>query len=473
MGMFSLSYAVFLIGSVILFQFCPAKLRPLIMVAISLLFYASQSAASAAVLVITTIMVFFAAGALERWHAPSRCTVLFASVAGVLLSYLLMIKLLPILHRHGVLLFTGSALALGVSYYTFKLLGYLIDVYWGKLSACNDPVKFLAFVSFYPQLPAGPIQRAGDFEFPCSSEKTAEWMRMGLRRILLGVVKKIVVADQLGAIVGYIDGVQPQLSNLLWIGACVYALEMYFDFAALTDIAIGSAGLFGIRSPENFAGPFFAPSISQFWRRWHMTLTNWLTDYVFTPLRMMTRNLGNLGLALSITVNMVLIGLWHGLGYGFLFFGLVHSAYLIVDGLTAGFRRKYYRRHPLSDQITNLVGPVFVFAMVAFALVFFRAESLQAIAYQMRHLFDGLRSPITSILTLWYGYGRMGCGLAGLATGTLFIWEFIQYSPFKWTARVPSFSALPVAIRWTVYYALTALAVILHQQSTHFIYVQF
>ena len=127
-------------------------------------------------------------------------------------------------------------------------------------------------------------------------------MRMGLRRILLGVVKKTVIADQLGIMIAYIDGLQPQYSNMNWIAACLYALQIYFDFAALTDIAIGTAALFGIRSPENFAHPFFAPSISQFWRRWHMTLTFWLTDYVFTPLRMATRNLGKWGLALSITV---------------------------------------------------------------------------------------------------------------------------------------------------------------------------
>ena len=133
-------------------------------------------------------------------------------------------------------------------------------------------------------------------------------------------------------------------------------MQIYFDFASLTDIAIGTAAIFGIRSPENFAYPFFAPSMSQFWRRWHMTLTTWLTDYVFTPLRMTMRNLGKWGLVLSITVTMVLIGLWHGLGIGFLLFGLVHSIYLIADSLSLSLRRRFYRKHPLANSFTSLSG---------------------------------------------------------------------------------------------------------------------
>lgn len=475
MDLLSLPYALFVLTSALLFHACPGRLKWSYLTAVSVLIYGYYSPASAAILVVTALTVFVAARALEnRENSSARRRILFLSVCSGLVAYLFLIKLLPILRQRGDAIFTGRILlALGVSYYTFKLLGYVIDVYWGKYPAWTDPMRFLAFATFYPQLPAGPIQRAPEFEISPSGDETAELMIIGLRRILFGIVKKTAIADQLGSMLSYIDGVQPQHSNYLWIAACLYALEMYFDFSALTDIAIGTAALFGIRSPENFAGPFFASSISQFWRRWHMTLTLWLTDYVFTPLRMWTRNLHIWGLIISITVNMVLIGLWHGIGVGFLLYGLVQSAYVIVDSLTSSSRRRFYRNHPVADTLTNATGPILVFAIVTFSLVFFRAESIPNISYQIRHLWDGLRTPVASLQELYYGYGRLRFGLTGLATATLLLWEYLQVSELKLAALIPRFSSLPVAVRWVAYYAALGLVVTLHEHSVHFIYVQY
>jgi hypothetical protein len=446
--------------------------------AASLLLYGYFSPASAAILVVSALIVFGTARALDsQGQSSSRRSLFLAGALALLLGYLLLIKCLPLLHERGQALGSGRILiALGVSYYTFKLMGYLIDIYWHKYPAWTDPVSFLAYAAFFPQLAAGPIQRASDFHLPGAGSGTAELMAHGLKRIFWGMIKKTIVADQLASVVAYIDGAQPQFSNMLWIAACLYAIEMYFDFAALTDIAVGTAALFGIKSPENFAYPFFAPSISQFWRRWHITLTFWLTDYVFTPLRMSTRNIGNWGLALSITINMILIGLWHGIGMGFLIFGLVHSVFLIVDSFTASWRRKYYKRHPLADRATNLVGPFFVFVMVAFALIFFRAAAMPNIVYQMRHLCDGISAPIASLQKLYYNYSRMLFGLTGLATaGALGIelWSYLRPRHEKVTLLIPSFSAWPLPCRWLVYYAGIAVAVTLHQRNVHFIYVQF
>jgi D-alanyl-lipoteichoic acid acyltransferase DltB (MBOAT superfamily) len=287
------------------------------------------------------------------------------------------------------------------------------------------------------------------------------------------VVKKAAIADQIGAILGYVDGLQPKHSDMLWIAAILYALEMYFDFAALTDIAVGTAGLFGIRSPENFATPFFAPNIVQFWRRWHMSLTFWLGNYVFMPVRMATRNLGSIGLVLSITINMTLIGLWHGIAWGFLIFGLIHSALLSVDTLTSGWRRRFYRNHPFWDRLTNLVGPFVVFTLVVIALVPFRAGSMQGTLYQMHHLADGLVSPRASLIELMDGYGRMSFGLTALAAFGLLLWELIGSDFVCVPERFRNFAALPTVVRWAVYYAALTLAVTLHQQSVHFIYAQF
>lgn len=478
MDLLSFHYAVYVLVTAALFHACPRKFRPLLLGFASLLLYGFYSPVSASILLAASAGVFLGARALDGEERPTvRRRMLLATLLVALLSYLFLIKLLPILHQHGRVLSTGHFfLALGVSYYTFKLMGYVIEVYWRKYPAWTDPTRFVAFATFFPQLPAGPIQRADDFELPDDGQRTAELMRLGLRRILLGVVKKTVIADPLGSMIAYIDALQPQYSNMNWIAACLYALRIYFDFAALTDIAIGTAAIFGIRSPENFAYPFFAPSISQFWRRWHMTLTTWLTDYVFTPLRMATRNLGKWGLVFSITVTMVLIGLWHGLGIGFVLFGLAHSVYLIGDSLTSSVRRRFYRKHPLADNFTSAAGPLFVFGMFAFSLVFFQAVSLSAILYQMKHIGDGLPSPVASLQAFFYGFGRRRCAQVGLATSVVALFELSGYFRSQHReimTKLPQFSGLPLPVRWAAYYAGIAIAVTAHQQSVHFIYVQF
>jgi alginate O-acetyltransferase complex protein AlgI len=470
----SFHYAVYVLVTAALFQASPGRLRPLLLSAASLLLYGFYSPVSATVLFFASFGVFLGGRALDAEVPFVRRRMLTAAILITLLSYLLLIKLLPIFHEHGRALSTEHfLLALGVSYYIFKLMGYTIDVYWRKYPAWTDPIRFIAFATFFPQLPAGPIQRANEFELPDDGSKTSGLMRMGLRRILLGVVKKTVIADQLGVMIAHIDGQQPQYPNLIWIAACLFAFQIYFDFAALTDIANGTAALFGIRSPENFAHPFFAPSISQFWRRWNMSLTFWLTDYVFTPLRMATRNLGKWGLVLSLTVTMVLIGLWHGLSIGFLLFGLIHSGYLIVDALTATARRRFYREHPLADKFTGFIGPLLVFGMVAFALIFFRAGTLPNIRYQLHHLWDGILSPVASLQLFAFGIGRLRCGMVLIAALGLEFWEYFSSAHWQGTLRVPKFSDLPWPLRWASYYAGLAIAATLHQQSVHFIYVQF
>ena len=478
MDLFSLPYAIFVIGAALLFQILPGRWRPAFLAVASLLFYGAHSLVSAVILVISAAAVFGAARALDSLTISSAPrSVLLAGVLVSLLCYLLLIKLVPILNQRGQALSVSRVLVtLGVSYYTFKLMGYLIDVYWRKYPSWTDPVCFLAFVTFFPQLPAGPIQRASDFRMPGDSEETARLMPEGLKRIFWGLVKKTVVADQLASMVGYIDGTQPRFSNMLWIAGILYALQLYFDFAALTDIAVGTAGLFCIKSPENFNYPFFAPSISQFWRRWHMSLTTWITDYVFTPLRMSLRNLGTLGLILSIMVNMTLIALWHGIGVGILIFGLLNGVFLVIDSLTASWRRKYYRRHLVMDRITNLIGPVFVFCMVAYALVYFRAVTIPNITYQTHHLWDGVGAPISSLRELFNNFGRFHSFLTFVATAGAMGIELLAYlrqSDAKFALSVPSFQALPAPLRWLVYYAGVTTVVTLYQQHVHFIYVQF
>jgi len=258
--------------------------------------------------------------------------------------------------------------------------------------------------------------------------------------------------------------------------AYLFPLQLYVDFSALSDIGIGAAAIFGIRAPENFAFPFFAPSIGEFWRRWHMSLTRWLGDYVFTPLRMATRSLGNVGLVISIAVNMALIGMWHAVSFGWLLFGLINAVFLSADALTTRFRRQIYKRRPWISGLAAAVGPVLVFHMIALSLVCYRAQTLPDIAYFFGNLLDGLRAPIEGLSQLFYSFGRGPCAYAFLAISAFMVlegWLYLRVRSWKPLAFVPHFWELPRAVRWAVYYIALLAVGIASQQSARFIYVQF
>jgi alginate O-acetyltransferase complex protein AlgI len=351
-------------------------------------------------------------------------------------------------------------LPLGISYYTFKLISYVVDVYWEKVPAERDFVAFATYVAFFPQIVAGPIQRSGDFlEQVRNPSPSREMLTSGLRRLLLGCFKKTVIADNLALLINlaYPDSGPSHISTLA--AFYLFPLQLYADFSALTDIAIGTARLFGIQSPENFNEPFLASSISQYWRGWHMTLTTWLTDYVFLPLRMATRRAGNWGLAFSLMVNMLLIGLWHGFSWTFAVFGLLHGSFLVADALTARSRAKFFKVHRRWDRAAVWIGRALTFHMVALAMVFFRAESLsQAFDVISRLRVTGLE--LTGIFEKEAIYGLVGLASLGI------LWIARTQ---HWTRSV----AVPVWGRWAFYYAVIAIIAKYGHNAEGFIYFKF
>jgi hypothetical protein len=460
-----------------LYHACPRVARPALLCVVSVLFCAINSVASAAALLIATAIAFYAARLIDESTDERRRRILLTAAVAVLLSHLVVIKLIPHLRlpeKRGWL--PDMLAAFGASYYTLKLLGYVIDVFWRRFPAWADPVRFGAFATFFPLLPAGPIQRAGEFEPAADDARIAALMAYGLRRILLGLLKKMLVADRLGGLVDYIGGGQPEHANLLWVMAYLFPLQLYVDFSALTDIGIGVAAIFGVRAPENFAFPFFATSISEFWRRWHMSLTRWLGDYVFTPLRMATRSLGNFGLASSIAVNMALIGMWHAISFGWLLFGLINAFFLIVDTLTVRLRRRIYKHRRWVARASAAIGPVLVFHMIAFSLVCFRAQTLPDIGYFFGNLLSGLNEPVAGLRQLFYSYGRGRCtyDFAALC-GFMLLESGVYLRARGWAPllSLPPFVDFPRTLRWAVYYLALLAVGIASQQSSRFIYVQF
>jgi hypothetical protein len=376
MQFISLAGLLFVALAAILCRAAPARWKPAVLLVASYLFYCTWDPWMALALLGATAACYLAALGIEQWRASKVGTAMLSVTVTSLVLYLSLFKM------HD-LFVTGSFIAapLGISYYTFRLISYVVDVYWGKIAVERNAVRFAAYVAFFPHMVAGPIQRAEEF-LPQVSPERRHWAPQvwrGVTRMLLGFFKKLAVADPLSRFVEYglaHAGGQSALPSALVF--YLFPLQLYMDFAALTDIAIGVGLLFGIESPENFNRPFMAPNISEFWRRWHMSLTGWLRDYVFTPLRMLLRDWGNAGLVLSLTVNMVLIGIWHGFRATFLIFGLIHSVYLTIDVLSASMRRKYYKKHPAAAKVAATAGPLLTYHLVALADTFFRAPTLAA-----------------------------------------------------------------------------------------------
>jgi len=223
-------------------------------------------------------------------------------------------------------------LPVGISFYTFQSMSYSIDVYRTGEKTFDNFTQFGCYVAFFPQLVAGPIVRAKYFHSELTKERSFSVMnlKIGLAFIVFGLVKKIVVADNIGLHVDEIFSSKESVTNTLtvWYGAFCFGIQIYCDFSAYTDIAIGSACLFGIKLPENFNHPYFATSPREFWRRWHITLSTWLRDYVYIPLGGNRRGARRMYLALFVT--MALGGIWHGASLNFLIWGIVHGLILIL-----------------------------------------------------------------------------------------------------------------------------------------------
>ena len=445
----------------LIYALVPRSWRCAVVLCASYTYYWFSSGWFILLLLGATLLAFFAARAKSA---------LLTSV-GLLVAVLVFFKALPLAGANWVF-------PLGISYYTFKLAGYLIDTYWGGIEPEHRPLPFLAYSAFFPQIVGGPIERAQSFlpQIERAQRVPPSTVVAASLRIVLGFFKKFVIADHLGEVVNFVYGhltAQPGAPVLL--GFYGYPLQMYADFSGLTDIAIGAGALLGIRAPENFNAPFAAASPSEYWRRWHMTLTLWLTDYVFTPLRMATRHLGDLGLVLSLLANMVLIGLWHGLYWTFALFGVVHAIYLSVDALTQKARKRWYKTHPAADRITDWLGPGVTLHLVAVAFVFFRAGSGATVGAFARHLFDGMGTLSPEFLGI---IGEPGEFFSRLAGAYLLMEVADALRRRYWSHAVGP--AVPRWARWSlcscaVLTVLLTVCLLLtsHQESSPFLYAIF
>ncbi len=272
-------------------------------------------------------------------------------------------------------------LPLGISFYTFQSMSYSLDVYKGRLEPIKDFWSFATFVSFFPQLVAGPIERAVHFLPQVTKARKFEYQAGvdGVRLMLWGMFKKVVIADNLAVMVEGIYGNHEHLSApTLVLGAIYFTVQVYCDFSGYSDIAIGVAKLFGFDLMSNFRFPLFARSIPEFWSRWHISLTTWLNDYLFTPVSLSLRNFRKYGIAMAIVITFLVSGFWHGANWTFVVWGLINGLlfmpYVIRGRLTQ--RAEVVAKGKWLPSMREFLQITLVFTLWSLTLVFFRAKSM-------------------------------------------------------------------------------------------------
>ena len=469
------TFAVFLAAVWLLHLALPLRGRQIMLLAASYLFYCWDTPVYGILIFASTLLDYLVGLGLARTENPrGRKALLGCSLLGNLgmLGFFkygdfLGANLVGLGHLLG---FAGHwepmgfILPVGISFYTFQTLSYSIDVYKRQLPAERNLWTFALYVCYFPQLVAGPIERAPHL-LPQLCEQhpvLLENLVAGAKRILTGLFLKLVVADRLGILVDAVFAAPGTHSaGTTWLALVAFAGQIYFDFASYASIAIGASRLFGIRLRENFHRPLVSASIADFWNRWHMTLTRWFHDYVFLPLGGFRK--GGTRAALNAAVVLLLCGLWHGARWNFVFWGAYHALLLTGYYLWKFYRKRRGRRAPknASAWVVGLSVAATFFCNVV-GLVFFRSPDVATIGKIFRAgvgLHDGPVAP--------FGWPLGGFGLILALWLGIEAWQEYGGLNEKW-ARVP----WPVrAAAWGLLVAATYLGAV--SQQAPYIYFQF
>jgi len=456
----------------------PERFRWFLLLVTSYVFYAWWRPEYLLLLIGVTLIAYVAGLVLDRAKHHRR---LLLSIALLLcLSPLLVYKylgffaeavssLLAMIGIESTLAVPGFILPLGISFFTFQSVGYIFDVYRRKRSA-EKHLGFLAlFVSFFPQLVAGPIERSTALLPQLRASRAFDDARTasGLRLVLWGFFKKLVIADRLGALVNVVYSDVTAFEGVpLLLATYLFAFQILCDFSAYTDIARGCARVLGVHLTENFRQPYLSSSLVDFWRRWHISLTSWFRDYVYIPLGGARR--GRLRWGLAVLVVFLASGLWHGAAWTFVVWGGFHGALYLIGRLTATLRDRFWSfRIPGLRRVRKVLAVVVTFHFVALGWVFFRAESMSDALYVLRHAFCGLQLRTNYFLGL--GLEQFAIGVAAL--GFYLVVDNLR----RWSDIGRWLIELPTAIRWALYYALifVVLFFAFATDQPEFIYFQF
>ena len=364
-------------------------------------------------------------------------------------------------------------LPVGISFYTFQTLSYVIDAYKRKLEPTRDFISFSAFVSFFPQLVAGPIERATRLLPQFYTHRSFDYPKAvdGLRQILWGLFKKIVIADTCAEYADLIfNGSENYSGSTLVIGALFFTCQIYCDFSGYSDIAIGTARLFGFDLMRNFNFPYFSRDVAEFWSRWHISLSTWFRDYVYIPLG--GSRAGIRKTIINILIVFIVSGLWHGANWTFVAWGALNALYVLPlvvikarhSNLNIVAHGKYL------PSLKELWQVTLTFSLTVFAWIFFRAENISHAASYISGMFEGLLHKAGYVETINLLYYEIGFVLPVM---------IVVFFIIEWLGRNEQYATAALGIRWkrplryAFYYAIVISIIWFGGKEQQFIYFQF
>ena len=524
----SLSFAVFMTAVFLIYWNIPAGYRYLVVLAANCYFYLGFGVRNFILLCIVCVATYLGAIFMEKCHGSLK-KLCFGLPFAVSLGLLLVFKyfnfagqiLSDTLGIFGIG-FTPAVLKLaapiGISFYTFKVISYMVEVYRGKLPAQRNFAKYAVYVGFFPQIASGPIERPGHFfekleslgtlsgeagekfEKNISKRSGKASMAKGaffrfdgfsyekasnaLKLMGVGFFKKMIVADLLS---GYVTKVFSNVTAYdgfaLMTAAVLFSIQIYCDFAGYSDIANGAAQLLGFNGARNFECPYFSSSVKEFWGRWHISLSTWFRDYIYIPLG--GSRVGSLRYALNIMITFMVSGLWHGANLTFIVWGALHGAVQVLETFAHNAWARLRGRDPKDKAYrkkgaARIVSIVLVFIFATVAWVFFEADSVSDALYVLTNMWHGITSPVSYIKG-----GLQSIGINSgmmihlvLVTGMLFVYDLAAYIAMQQGSTIfERFNRLPKVVRWIVYVAVVDLMVIWFMQygadSSSFVYFEF
>ena len=445
----SLAFAIFLPIVFLIYWAVPNKYRAFFLLLVSYGFYMTFSAGYVLLLFVLSLLAYFVG-----LYCSSRSLIAGVMIQVGVLAFFKYANLLPGWSD-------SLVVPVGISFYLFKSISYMADVYKGKLQPEKKPVFFFLYLAFFPDVVSGPINRAEVLIPQLKEEKAFDYDRAvyGMRLILLGLFKKLLIADTLSRYVNPVFETPGAYMGISYLAAALfYTIEIYCDFSGYSDMAVGIARLFGVCSMENFKSPYLSANIKEFWERWHRSLSGWLRDYVYIPLGGSRK--GKLRTYFNLMITFLISGIWHGANLTFLVWGALHGIYQVVY--------RFYKKH-CKWEMPKIIGVALTFAFVSLAWIFFRADSVYDAFYMIRYMGYNL-SPLLAYHKM--GMVRQDFYLIIGAVSFLFLVDFLSLR----MDVIKAVDRLKAPVRWAGYLLLAALILAFHLHngtSQQFIYFQF
>ena len=386
----------FLPASIIIYFITPKKYKNIILLIASLLFYFYGEPKYVFLMILEIIIAYIGAILIDKYKNQSKNILIITLFIHVFLLIIFkytdfIIQTINDISNANIKLL-NIALPIGISFYTFQIISYIIDVYNGKVKVQKNIIKLATYVSLFPQLVAGPIVRYQTVEKELDNRvHSFNNFAYGIRRFSVGLAKKVLIANALGELCSKAPATSEETVVFFWIFGISYMLQLYFDFSAYSDMAIGLGRIFGFHFPENFNYPYISKSITEFWRRWHISLSTWFKDYVYIPLG--GNRVGRYKQIRNILIVWLLTGIWHGANWTFLIWGLLFGIILIIEKI---FLNKFMEKLP------SFIRRIYVLFIVMILFIIFSSDNMSVALSNIKGLFGMNGEAFINDYTLHY-----------------------------------------------------------------------